>query len=1104
MEEDYSPPSSPAPSGDGDNSVLSFTTQRERHQQRTNRPSEKTSNAVQSGKRIPIAAEDCKVRLNARSIFGYGKSSVDDDRKQSHAGTECRRDFEPDIPSDTKTNYGTPTRPKTDNYYGLHNGPIKSDDYGTPKISYKLFDNGTPKEQNKAVDSEVQYIGQKKAAQNGTSVKVSDCKNVDDDDDVCIVGWTWNTQAKRKQNADNLRAESEQNGPEHRLAVTYKDGERHQQNVKETYGADKASKNSAVVQKSTSSVHSSVNQTTLHPLKYNPVTSVMNNPAPAKLINPIISSPMPLTTIHPIASSTPFNVVTSNSLMTKSLPNNPISTNAVAPKSNVSNVLTFCAVGAKSSIAPSQGKTVANNAFSRHHHPVANSFATTTHPHSVNPQCTKTGDLASATSIIPEQPEAAAAGRTHEAVELPITEKPRRGRTKKPVLVQPNFEVVKRKRGRPRKEPIVVDEPARKRPALEDDHGKVSAPLNTVVSGPVSAETVSSREKFTLLQDAPRTSLPNAATTTMTSSNDAIKPLDRTGPASADQVRGGGGQSEKEKSWVFEADDEPVLKGESNHSLSDSEVDFQAFSSGIDFRFSLTSTPIKECSVEAEDTKPPKKSKLRIRFKPFVEQFSYDDDADVVLSADALANINRHTTKNAKKVPMVDRLLAEKEREVDGRQESVGQSAAEHVSKSFHRPNERLATRETAPGPSDTRSTQANREISAQSARTESVAAGGAKSSTRPEAHGVKMSLKPLKDSSDVVSGSMAASNTARQSTRPPTYTKSIPNANARHPTPAQTYEAVGNISSCTAGKTEETSQTAKHVGQPEAVSISTGPRRNCAGEVSNSLLPPGRIPPVAATDAVPDFAKSQTRSNEGRTKSSTDQATKFVENSEHRKPEEKLTAPRIAQPHQRQTAASGNQNSAVEIARTQQSKTIARPKTRLTVPQSQNSATGPRDPVGPPPVAKVARDESKHRPRAQKELSFGRKRKMEDFNTDDDDKENQPKRPKTLVHEIAPTENRATNVAADSDKLAPQKNGQAASGDAKNVVVPNGEHVAALLDLQRKLMSISDMSVLRQVVQLIEETGKYRLNEATFDFDLCNLDPLTVKKLQHCLSAIS
>jgi len=131
-------------------------------------------------------------------------------------------------------------------------------------------------------------------------------------------------------------------------------------------------------------------------------------------------------------------------------------------------------------------------------------------------------------------------------------------------------------------------------------------------------------------------------------------------------------------------------------------------------------------------------------------------------------------------------------------------------------------------------------------------------------------------------------------------------------------------------------------------------------------------------------------------------------------------------------------------------------------------------------------------------------KRKMEDFNTDDD-KENQPKRTKTMLHEIAPiTENKPTSAAADSDKMAPQKNGQPTSGDGKHVAVPNGDHVAALLDLQRKLMSISDMSVLRQVVQLIEETGKYRLNEATFDVDLCNLDPLTVKKLQQCLSTIS
>lgn len=1069
MEEYNNLPLSPAPSGDDDASVSSFTTQI--LQQRTKHPAAKLSNAVRPENKIPVAGEDCKVRLNARSIFGYGKNSAGDENKQSHTGAECRRDqtFQPDTLNHTKKSHGTPTRPNA--YCGIREEPLISDDCGKAKISCKLFESGAPKGQKKAVDPEIQFIGQQKAVQKGTSVKISsDCKNADDDDDVCIVGWTWNTQAKRKLNADHVRTEAEQNRPEHRSAVAGRDGDRQDQNVKDLHSGVLASKSSAPMQKSTSFIQSSVNPTALHPLKlssHNHVTSITNNQAHAKQTNPIKTS----TT----ANSIPFNSVTSNSSMAKSLPNNPVNTNVFAPKSNVQNSVTMGFVGAKSSVSPSQGKTIPSS-FVLHQHPAANSYASTTHPRSANPQCTKSGDSVSVVSIIPEEPEAAASDRAYEELEHPVNEKQRRGRTKKPILVEPNFEVVKRKRGRPRKEQVAIDEPARKRPATEADYGKVSAPLNTAVSGLVSAETVSSREKSAVLPEAPRTSFPNAITT---SSNDVTKSVGRTGPVSADQVARSGGQSEKEKSWVFEADDEPVLKQESDLSLSDSEVDFSGFSSGIDFRSSLTSTPIKECSVEAEDTKPPKKSKLRIRFKPFVEQFSYDDDADVVLSADALANVNRHTSMKAKKVRLVDQLLAQKEREVDSRQESVGQSAA--VPQSLDHPNERSATRETAAGASDTRSTH--------SARTESVAAagGGTVSSMRPEAHGVKMSLKPLKDSSDIVSGPISSSNTARQLARPlPAGGKFLPIASARQPTPARTHEAAVN---CIAGKAVETCETAKIAGQLEAVSASTGPRRSCAGEVSNSIVPP-------LTDALPDFAKSQVRLNENRTKSSVSQTSKSIENSAHRKPEDKLTS-QPAQSHQRQAPAAANQKSTVEITQTQQCRTMARPKAHLNVPQSnQILVVSPRDPAGPLQVpAKVARDESRLRPRAQKELSFGRKRKMEDLKADDGEKENQPKRTKTLVKEIAPT----GNSVADSGKVAPQKN-EPASG----VVVPNSEHVAALLDLQQKLMSVSDMSVLRQVVQVIEETGKYKLNEATFDFDLCNLDPLTVKKLQHCLSARS
>ena len=66
----------------------------------------------------------------------------------------------------------------------------------------------------------------------------------------------------------------------------------------------------------------------------------------------------------------------------------------------------------------------------------------------------------------------------------------------------------------------------------------------------------------------------------------------------------------------------------------------------------------------------------------------------------------------------------------------------------------------------------------------------------------------------------------------------------------------------------------------------------------------------------------------------------------------------------------------------------------------------------------------------------------------------------------------------------------------------PNGMPVDDLLRLQRKLSTVSDAATLRRVVQIIGETGRYSVNDVTFDFDLCNLDSATVTRLIQCLDA--
>lgn len=68
---------------------------------------------------------------------------------------------------------------------------------------------------------------------------------------------------------------------------------------------------------------------------------------------------------------------------------------------------------------------------------------------------------------------------------------------------------------------------------------------------------------------------------------------------------------------------------------------------------------------------------------------------------------------------------------------------------------------------------------------------------------------------------------------------------------------------------------------------------------------------------------------------------------------------------------------------------------------------------------------------------------------------------------------------------------------DLTTARAPNGEFLSVLLDLQVKLMTSLNDDQLEQLTSLIEETGQYQVNSDTFDFDLCVLDAVTVKKIR-------
>ena len=55
------------------------------------------------------------------------------------------------------------------------------------------------------------------------------------------------------------------------------------------------------------------------------------------------------------------------------------------------------------------------------------------------------------------------------------------------------------------------------------------------------------------------------------------------------------------------------------------------------------------------------------------------------------------------------------------------------------------------------------------------------------------------------------------------------------------------------------------------------------------------------------------------------------------------------------------------------------------------------------------------------------------------------------------------------------------------------------LVELQEKLSNLSDPNILRKVVKIIEQSGRFRIDGTIFDFDLCTLDEETVKSLIKC-----
>jgi hypothetical protein len=84
----------------------------------------------------------------------------------------------------------------------------------------------------------------------------------------------------------------------------------------------------------------------------------------------------------------------------------------------------------------------------------------------------------------------------------------------------------------------------------------------------------------------------------------------------------------------------------------------------------------------------------------------------------------------------------------------------------------------------------------------------------------------------------------------------------------------------------------------------------------------------------------------------------------------------------------------------------------------------------------------------------------------------------------------------SDSDDEELEKDSNGASR------APNGIRYSTLVQLQMSLMTSWNTSIINDIVDIIRNTGTFKLTKETFDFDLCKLDRHIVRRIQRLLGA--
>lgn len=175
-----------------------------------------------------------------------------------------------------------------------------------------------------------------------------------------------------------------------------------------------------------------------------------------------------------------------------------------------------------------------------------------------------------------------------------------------------------------------------------------------------------------------------------------------------------------------------------------------------------------------------------------------------------------------------------------------------------------------------------------------------------------------------------------------------------------------------------------------------------------------------------------------------------------------------------------------------------------------QSSRPEPTKEIAPPvPETKPAGGKAKRRDRESRKSRSERRTKEASKENKDSSKE-ATKVKEAIAKDLFREHNSEKDTEADSrlsnlgepdnDHTDRDVNISAIPASMQTATAPNGESLNVLLEIQRRLMAMTDRDLVQQVVNVIEETGMYKISDATFDFDLCSLDSNTVKKLQVCL----